>query len=1336
MLVQSGKGISDRVMRKKTKFLVVAALFVAFTFISNLQAQPLVSIETVTVGDAGNTPDVSTGYGAVADEFNIGKYEVTIGQYTSFLNAVAATDPYLLYNPRMTTDLNVAGITRAGSSGSFSYSVIGSGNRPISYVSWFDAARFANWVNNGAINGASTEAGAYTLNGATTGIITKNPGATWWIPSEAEWFKAAYYKGGGTNAGYWLYPTQSDAAPSNSVGTDPNQANYYVGLYPDGDFATGGATLDENQNYLTEVGAFEQSGGFYGTFDQGGNVIEWNDAGLADRRGVRGGFWADYDLFLAATYRNDAPPNTESFAFGFRVATVPEPSTYALLLMTAAGVLWFTRKRRPIKVRALIPVVAVLFAAFAVSTQPSAQADTFGSGGNIFAIQFGAVGNTSNLPDTTGYGAVPYEYRIGLYEISGDQVAAAVQLGLSNVNAIGGGGPAVSISWLQSAAFANWLNTSSGYQAAYNLNYSGGWNIDPWSPSEAWQLGGQNHFRNKNAYYFLPSESEWYKAAYHKNDGNTANYWNYPTASDSKPTKIEDWIGSTEPNTARYDMTRGSPPLVGPEVAGGASPYGTRGQGGNVVEYLESAFDGTNDTAFEEVTQRGGTVNEGDLYLMSTQRQSVAMNNAYDKRGFRVASVPEPSTYALLVMAAAGALWFTRKRRPIKVRALIPVVAALFAAFTLYNLQAQPLVNIETVTIGDPGNAADTTGYGAVADVFAIGKYEVTIGQYNTFLNTVASVTSDSYIVNLWSASMTSDLNIAGISRSGSGSLASPYSYSVIGSGNRPISYVSWFDAARFANWVNNGAINGASTETGAYTLNGATSGTFLRNPSAIWFLPNEDEWVKSAYYKSGGTNAGYWRFPTASDTAPGNSIGGLPNQANARTNGYFAVTQATNRVSDLNYLTDAGVFSNSAGPYGAFDQAGNAGEWTEGITPSTTRILRGGFWGNNTDLSESSTFSTGWPYDADQSTGFRVASVPEPSTYALLLMTAAGALWFTRKLRSKKARTLSPFVAVAFAAFTLAPQSQAQPLVAIDTVTVGDAGNTADTTGYGAVADVFAIGKYEVTIGQYTSFLNAVAATDPYLLYNPRMTTDLNVAGIAQTGSSGSFSYSVIGSGNHPIPYVNWFDAARFANWMNNGATNGASTETGAYTLNGATNGIHTVNPGATWSLPSEDQWYKAAYYKGGGTNAGYWLYPTQSDTAPGNVVGGAANQANYRRSSNSTYIYSVTQSPDYSSEQNYLTDAGAFSDSASAYDTFDQGGNVYEWNDAVIGSFRGIRGGSWDNISNDLASSGRSSYPPEVADADRGVGFRLATVPEPSTYALLLMTGAGALWMARRRR
>ena len=325
--------------------------------------------------------------------------------------------------------------------------------------------------------------------------------------------------------------------------------------------------------------------------------------------------------------------------------------------------------------------------------------------------------------------------------------------------------------------------------------------------------------------------------------------------------------------------------------------------------------------------------------------------------------------------------------------------------------------------------------------------------------------------------------------------------------------------------------------------------------------------------------------------------------------------------------------------------------------------------------------------------------------------------------------------IAVLFAALTLISNLQAQPLLTIDTVTVGDAGNAADTTGYGAVADVFAIGKYEVTIGQYTSFLNAVAATDTYSLYNASMATDLNIAGITRAGSSGSFSYSVIGSGSRPISYVSWFDAARFANWMNNGATVGASTETGAYTLNGATSGVNfTKNAGATWWMPSEDEWYKAAYYKGGGTNAGYWVYPTQSDSAPGNEVGGAANQANYFAGD-----YAVTQSATYSSTLNYLTDAGAFSASASAYDTFDQGGNVWEWNDAVIGSSRGLRGGSWNYDGNALRSSGRGYGGPTFEL--NFVGFRVASadaapIPEPGTWAAMAIFAGGAAYAGWRRR
>jgi hypothetical protein len=135
------------------------------------------TIETVAVGNLGNASDPTTGnlYGGVSYDYRIGKYEVTVGQYTEFLNAVADTDTYSLYNGSMASDLNIAGIARSGVSGSYTYSVIGSTNHPIAYVSWGDAARFANWLHNGQPSGAqgpsTTETGAYALNGAVSSSV-------------------------------------------------------------------------------------------------------------------------------------------------------------------------------------------------------------------------------------------------------------------------------------------------------------------------------------------------------------------------------------------------------------------------------------------------------------------------------------------------------------------------------------------------------------------------------------------------------------------------------------------------------------------------------------------------------------------------------------------------------------------------------------------------------------------------------------------------------------------------------------------------------------------------------------------------------------------------------------------------------------------------------------------------------------------------------------------------------------------------------------------------------------------------------------------------------------
>ena len=122
---------------------------------------------------------------------------------------------------------------------------------------------------------------------------------------------------------------------------------------------------------------------------------------------------------------------------------------------------------------------------------------------------------------------------------------------------------------------------------------------------------------------------------------------------------------------------------------------------------------------------------------------------------------------------------------------------------------------------------------------------------------------------------------------------------------------------------------------------------------------------------------------------------------------------------------------------------------------------------------------------------------------------------------------------------------NSASAVVSIDYVSVGNAGNANDATGYGAVAYNYRIAKNETTVGQYAEFLNAKAKSDPYALYSTNMASTTYIAGISRSGSDGSYSYSVIGStANKPITYVSWFDAARFCNWMQNGQGSG-STET-----------------------------------------------------------------------------------------------------------------------------------------------------------------------------------------------
>ena len=237
----------------------------------------------VTVGDPRNPNDThGDGYGGVDYVYNIGMYEVTAGQYTEFLNAVAVTDTYGLYNNMMwSSSYHGCMIERTGSPGSYSYTVAPDwADRPVNYVSWGNAARFANWLHNGQPTGAqdlsTTEDGAYYLNGAISDwallAVTRQPGATWVIPTEDEWYKAAYYDG---SAGlYYDYPTGSDVAPGyvNDSGNLSGTGSPFVeGGTDPGGYATyngDGGTGDDYgigpPYFRTEAGEWENSSSPYG----------------------------------------------------------------------------------------------------------------------------------------------------------------------------------------------------------------------------------------------------------------------------------------------------------------------------------------------------------------------------------------------------------------------------------------------------------------------------------------------------------------------------------------------------------------------------------------------------------------------------------------------------------------------------------------------------------------------------------------------------------------------------------------------------------------------------------------------------------------------------------------------------------------------------------------------------------------------------------------------------------------------------------------------------------------------------------------------------------------
>lgn len=303
----------------------------------------------------------------------------------------------------------------------------------------------------------------------------------------------------------------------------------------------------------------------------------------------------------------------------------------------------------------VIGVVALAACAMtAVSNRALAVSITHG--GTTVNMDFVSIGNVGNVAATSGYGAVNYGYQIGTKEVSVEQFLAAYnvdnRIGSVNVDLwlddIGNEAPAVGINAYNAMKYSNWLTSGDAYVGAYQFSSSG----------VLTNVNRAGAVSNYGTVYVVPTEDEWYKAAYYRPDDD-GSYSMYTNGSDDPADLIQGAPNGWNYYDGDFATNPGNMPWA--SGSGALEQNGTYDMLGNVWEWMESAYDGTLDSMSENrVTRGGGYGINGVPSLDSSNRYSRSPSHFGNAKGLRIAMIPEPSSVVLIGLVS-GCTAFVRR---------------------------------------------------------------------------------------------------------------------------------------------------------------------------------------------------------------------------------------------------------------------------------------------------------------------------------------------------------------------------------------------------------------------------------------------------------------------------------------------------------------------------------------------------------------------------------------------------------------------------------------------------------------------------------------------------